>query len=69
VFSRAPADATIEIQTTEPTLRGLLTGRLAWPSTVEDGAVTLARGTVGEAALFWSLFDSPMGELPALALR
>jgi alkyl sulfatase BDS1-like metallo-beta-lactamase superfamily hydrolase len=69
VFSRAPTDATIEIQTTEPTLRGLLTGRLAWPSTVEDGAVTLARGTVEEAALFWSLFDPPMGELPALALR
>jgi hypothetical protein len=57
------------MQTTEPMLRGLLTGRLSWPRTAEEGAATLNRGTAEEAAQFWSLFDPPAGELPALALR
>ncbi|HET8630902.1 MAG TPA: alkyl sulfatase dimerization domain-containing protein, partial [Thermomicrobiales bacterium] len=65
----APPDATLAVETTEPTLRGLLTGRLAWPRAVEDGAATLTRGTAEEAARFWGLFDPPMGDLPALALR
>jgi hypothetical protein len=69
VLADIPADATIEIQTTEPTLRGLLTGRLVWQRAVEDGAATLHRGTVDDAARFWSLFDPPMTELPELALR
>ncbi len=69
VLAGAPPDATIEIHTTEPTLRGLLTGRISWPRTVEDGAATLSRGTAEEAAKFWSLFDPPVGEPPALALR
>jgi alkyl sulfatase BDS1-like metallo-beta-lactamase superfamily hydrolase len=69
VLAGAPPGATIEIRTDEPTLRGLLTGRIAWPRSVEEGAATLSRGTSEEAARFWGLFDSPMGELPALALR
>jgi alkyl sulfatase BDS1-like metallo-beta-lactamase superfamily hydrolase len=69
VLAGAPFDATIDILATEPTLRGLLTGRIAWPRTVEDGAATLNRGTAEDAARFWSLFDLPVGELPALSLR
>jgi alkyl sulfatase BDS1-like metallo-beta-lactamase superfamily hydrolase len=69
VLAGAPPDPTIDMQTTEPTLRGLLTGRLPWPRTLEEGAATLNSGTTEEAARFWSLFDSPTGELPALALR
>jgi alkyl sulfatase BDS1-like metallo-beta-lactamase superfamily hydrolase len=69
VLAGAPFDATIDILATEPTLRGLLTGRIAWPRTVEDGAATLNRGTSEDAARFWSLFDLPVGELPALSLR
>jgi alkyl sulfatase BDS1-like metallo-beta-lactamase superfamily hydrolase len=69
VLADAPADATIEIRATEPTLRGLLTGRIDWPRSIADGAATLTRGTAEEAAHFWSLFDPPLGELPALALR
>lgn len=69
VFAGAPPDATIEIQTTEPTLRGLLTGRLSWARTAEEGAATPNRGTAEDAAHFWSLFDPLVGELPALALR
>ncbi len=69
VLAGAPPDATIDIHTTELTLRGLLTGRLSWPRTVEDGVATLNRGTAEEAARFWSLFDPPLSELPALALR
>jgi alkyl sulfatase BDS1-like metallo-beta-lactamase superfamily hydrolase len=69
VLTGPPADATIEMQTTEPMLRGLLTGRLSWPRTAEEGAATLNRGTAEDAAQFWSLFDPPVGELPALALR
>jgi alkyl sulfatase BDS1-like metallo-beta-lactamase superfamily hydrolase len=65
----APADASIEIQTTEATLRGLLTGRLTWAQATEDGVAILATGTADEAKRFWSLFDPPMGEPPALALR
>jgi len=69
VLAGAPPDTTIDIHTTEPTLRGLLTGRISWPRTVEEGAATLNMGTAEEAAHFWSLFDPPVGELPALALR
>ena len=65
----APPEATIDIQTTEPILRSLLTGRTPWARSVEDGTVTLHRGTADEAARFWSLFDPPVGELPALVLR
>lgn len=69
VLVAAPPDATIEIQTTEPTLRGLLTGQISWPSAIEEGKVTLTQGTAEDAAHFWSLFDPPPGELPAIALR
>lgn len=69
VLADAPPDATIAIQTTEPTLRGLLTGRVTWPRSVEDGAATLTKGAAEDAARFWSLFDAPLGELPAVALR
>jgi alkyl sulfatase BDS1-like metallo-beta-lactamase superfamily hydrolase len=65
----APPDATIEMDTTEPTLRDLLTGRLPWPRATADNAATLTKGTVEDAAQFWSLFDPPLEELPALALR
>ncbi|MBI5876264.1 MAG: MBL fold metallo-hydrolase [Chloroflexi bacterium] len=65
----ASADATIEVQTSEAALRRLLTGRSTWARTLEDGAATLSRGTTDEAATFWSLFDAPASELPALALR
>ncbi len=69
VLASAPPDATIAMQTTEPTLRGLLTGRIPLQRAIDDGTATLATGTAEEAARFWSLFDPPMGELPALALR
>jgi len=69
VLATAPADAALEIQTTEPTLRGLLTGRLPWAQAVADGAVTVTKGTPEDATHLWSLFDPPMRELPALALR
>jgi alkyl sulfatase BDS1-like metallo-beta-lactamase superfamily hydrolase len=69
VLAGPPADATIEMQTTEPTLRRLLTGRLSWRRTAEEGAATLHRGTAEDAAQFWGLFDPPVGELPTLALR
>jgi alkyl sulfatase BDS1-like metallo-beta-lactamase superfamily hydrolase len=69
VLPGAPPDAAIDIQTTEPTLRGLLAGRIAWSGAIEDGAASLNRGTAEDAARFWSLFDSPAGDLPALALR
>ncbi len=69
VLEGAPAEATFEMQTTEPTVRGLLTGRITWSSAVDDGAVTLTKGTAEDATRFWSLFDPPIGALPALALR
>ena len=69
VLADAPADATIDVRSTEPTLRALLTGRLSWQRAIEDGAATLNRGTVEDVEQFWSLFDPPLGELPALALR
>ncbi len=65
----APTDATIEIHSTEPTLRDLLTGRISWPQAIEGGLVTLSKGTAEEAVQFWSLFDPPVADLPALALR
>ena len=62
-------NAEIAIETTEPTLRGLLAGRITWPDAVEEGAVTLTRGTGDEATHFWGLFDTPKNDLPAIALR
>lgn len=69
VLLDAPADAAIDIRTAEPTLRGLLAGRLRWSSAVEDGAATLRKGTADDATQFWDLFDPPLGDLPALVLR
>jgi alkyl sulfatase BDS1-like metallo-beta-lactamase superfamily hydrolase len=69
VLVGSPPDATIEMDATEPTLRALLTGRLSWARAAAEGAATLTRGTGEDAARFWSLFDPPMGELPAIALR
>lgn len=69
VLDAAPSDATIEIQTTELALRGLLAGRVPWASAAEDGVATLNRGTTDEAAQFWSLFDPPLGLFPSVALR
>lgn len=69
VLAGAPPDATLGIDTTKPTWRGLLTGRLAWPRAVEEGAATLNLGTAEAAAHCWSLFDPPVGDLPTLALR
>lgn len=69
VLMTSPADATTEMHATEPTLRSLLTGRLSWTRAAEEGAGTLTAGTGEDAARFWGLFDPPMGELPAIALR
>jgi alkyl sulfatase BDS1-like metallo-beta-lactamase superfamily hydrolase len=69
VLACDPPDATIDIQTTEPTLRDLLAGRISWPRAVENHAVALNVGSDEDAARFWSLFDAPVAELPALALR
>jgi alkyl sulfatase BDS1-like metallo-beta-lactamase superfamily hydrolase len=69
VLESAPPDATVEIHTTEPALRALLNGRTTWPHPIEEGTATINRGTAEEATLFWSLFDPPVGGLPALALR
>ena len=69
VLAGAPADATLAMHATEATLRGLLTGRITWQRAAEDDAATLTRGTAEDAAHCWSLFDPPVGELPALALR
>lgn len=69
VLAIAPPDATVEIHTSESSLRGLLSGRTTWPHPIEDGTATINGGTIEEAALFWSLFDLPVGGLPALALR
>lgn len=69
VFEGAPADAAIDIQTTEPVLRGLLTGRISWQQAVADGVAMLNTGTAADVAHFWSLFDPLMGDLPAIALR
>ena len=69
VLAGAPPDAAVEIHAAEPALRGLLTGRTSWPRTAAEGAATLGRGTAEEAARFWSLFDPPVTDLPALALR
>lgn len=68
-LSSAPPDPTIAIHAGEPTLRALLSGRVPWPQAVEQGDATLAAGPVDEAERFWSLFDPPLGTLPAVALR
>ena len=69
VLAGAPTDAVIEIQTTEPMLRGLVTGRIDWSRAMKDGTATLNAGTPETLAHFWSLFDPPAAGLPALALR
>ena len=69
VLADSPADAAIVIQTTEPTLRGVLMGRVEWARAVADGTATLTRGTEEAAVSFWGLFDPPGTEIPALALR
>ncbi len=69
VLTGPPADATIEIQTTEPTFRGLLTGRLSWAqTTAEDATIARQRNRRGRSAVLEPI-RSPRGELPALALR
>jgi alkyl sulfatase BDS1-like metallo-beta-lactamase superfamily hydrolase len=69
VLTGAPPDTTLAIQTTEPALRGLLTGRTAWSDAQANGTTTINRGTTEKAEQFWSLFDPPLTELPAVALR
>ncbi len=69
ILIEAPLNAEIEVRTTEPTLRHLLSGRIDWSRAVEEGTATLTSGTNAQAAQFWNLFDAPGGELPALALR
>jgi alkyl sulfatase BDS1-like metallo-beta-lactamase superfamily hydrolase len=65
----AQPDATLAIQTTEPTLRGLLSDRITWPEAVVNGTAAINQGDATTAEHFWSLFDPPLNELPALALR
>jgi alkyl sulfatase BDS1-like metallo-beta-lactamase superfamily hydrolase len=69
MLQKAPEDAALAVQTTETTLRGLLSGRSPWTSAVDDGSATLTIGSADEAKRFWGLFDTLPGELPALALR
>ena len=69
VFEGEPSDAMIDIHTTEPTLRGLLTGRITWRQAIGDSAATLNTGTAEDVEHFWSLFDPLIGDLPAIALR
>jgi len=69
VLTLAPDNARIVIQTTAQVLRGLLTGRLAWQSAIEGETATLSRGSIADAAAFWSLFDSPLAAVPSVALR
>lgn len=69
ILTTAPPAPTLAIQTTEPTLRALLTGRLPWPRALADNTATLTTGTPAAAAHFWTLFDPPPTDLPPLALR
>jgi alkyl sulfatase BDS1-like metallo-beta-lactamase superfamily hydrolase len=69
LLASAPPDATIEVHTTEPTLRGLLSGRLTWMRAVDDGAAMVTSSSAEDAARFWSLFDPPLAQIPAIALR
>ncbi len=69
ILTEAPASAAATITTTEPVLRGLLTGRVSWPRAVADRAALLEPGVAEVAARFWSVFDPPNGDLPALACR
>jgi alkyl sulfatase BDS1-like metallo-beta-lactamase superfamily hydrolase len=69
VLADASPNVSIEIRATEPALRGLLTGRTGWSQAQEDGTATLIRGTSDQAARFWDLFDPPVEDLSALALR
>ncbi|HLI51376.1 MAG TPA: alkyl sulfatase dimerization domain-containing protein [Thermomicrobiaceae bacterium] len=69
VLESAPAMANIEIQTSQTTLRGLLQGRTSWEEAVRAGDIAVSRGTLRDAAEFWSLFDPPAADLVALALR
>ncbi len=69
VFEADPKEATLEIHSSELLLRRLLMGRISWQQVIENGEVTLNRGTSEEMARFWSLFDPVTGEIPSLALR
>ncbi len=64
-----PADADLVIQTTEGTLRALLTGRQVWSQARDIGAATVTAGAAEEVEKFWSIFDPPSGEIPAIVLR
>lgn len=64
-----PAEAHIVIQTTEETLRGLLTGRQNWTQARNSGAATMKTGSIEDIETFWAMFDQPSGELPAIVLR
>lgn len=69
ILTSTPPTPTLAIQTTESTLRALLTGRLPWPRAIADTTATLTTGTPTAAAHFWTLFDPPPTDLPPLALR
>lgn len=62
-------DATIEIHADENVLRALLTGRMTWRQALDDAAVALHNGAAEDAERFWSLFDPPPGDVPAIAVR
>lgn len=63
------AEATIEIQASDATLRGLLAGRISWSEVEQSGSATLRKGTAEQATQFWSFFDPPPVDIPAIALR
>jgi alkyl sulfatase BDS1-like metallo-beta-lactamase superfamily hydrolase len=69
LLPQAPTNPTVVIETSEATLRGLLTGRIPWSRAIDDKAAAVTRGNAAEAERFWSLFDPPLTELPAIALR
>lgn len=69
VLAEPLAEVDVAVETTEPVLRGLLAGRLLWARAVEDGSATFSNGSAADAERFWSLFDPPMTDLPAIALR
>lgn len=69
VLGEGSAGAAVEIRTTEPALRQLLTGQIAWMDAIEGGQASLDNGTTEELEGIWGLFDPPPGDLPAIALR
>jgi alkyl sulfatase BDS1-like metallo-beta-lactamase superfamily hydrolase len=66
---RKPRNADIEIHAADATLRGLLGGRLPWAQAKDEGSATLKTGSDEQVTRFWEMFDPPMGDLPAIALR